>query len=153
MTVRILHVEDSLADLELVSEVLESLGADVAIDSAPNGNEALVKLLGPKSDAGAPHPDLILLDLNLPLRSGHDVLAAVKADARTCGVPVVVLTTSRAPEDIRRCYVHGASAYLVKPYGLQGMRRVMAALKAFWIDAAALARPDGVRLPADDPPP
>lgn len=148
MTLRILHVEDSLADLELVADLFEALGADVQIERAVNGSEALEKLQRRARPDHAQRPDLVLLDLNLPLKSGHEVLQQLKADASLRSLPVVVLTTSRADADVSAAYDGGAAGYLVKAPSLDGMRRTVAAIKAYWIDQVALARPEGARMPA-----
>lgn len=129
MTFRILHVDDSPADVELIADAFECLAADVSLSTAWSGAEALTFLAG----AGPELPHLVLLDLNLPQKSGREVLAAIKADSGFRALPVIVLTTSSASDDVRACYDLGANAFLTKPSGLDAVRRIVAAIHAFWI--------------------
>lgn len=136
MTVHILHVDDSAADLELVADAFATIAADVSLSAALNGDEALTRLI----EQSGTLPDLILLDLNLPLKSGRDVLRSLKSSPATRSVPVLVLTTSSAETDIRDAYELGASAFLTKPAGIQELRKLVSAITAFWVDAASLAQ-------------
>ena len=86
----------------------------------------------------ASHPDLILLDLNLPKVSGHDVLARLKANPETMRIPIIVLTSSRAESDVRRAYDSHANAYLKKPSTLDGLLSAARDLSNFWMKAATL---------------
>jgi CheY-like chemotaxis protein len=82
--------------------------------------------------AGAPRPDLVLLDLNLPRKDGREVLAEMKADPRLGRIPVVVLTSSEAEEDIARSYDLHANAYVTKPVDLEGFAKIVRGIEDFW---------------------
>ena len=114
-TLHILLVEDDPGDVLLVQEVLGEYGYGAHLTIVGDGAEALSYLHreGPYSDAV--RPDLILLDLNLPKVSGREVLAQIKNDPALLVVPVIVLTTSSAEEDVLRAYSHRANAYVTKP--------------------------------------
>jgi len=88
--------------------------------------------------AGSPLPSLILLDLNMPKMDGREALAEIKADANLRSVPVVVLTTSSAEEDIARAYELGAGSYIVKPVTFEGLVKVMTELKRYWFEIVDL---------------
>jgi CheY-like chemotaxis protein len=132
--VRILLVEDNLADVRLTREVLRIAEVPGELDVARDGVEALERLRSP----GAARPDLVLLDLNLPRKSGLEVLAEIKSDPALRSVPVVVLSTSRAESDVRRAYDLHANAYLAKPLSLRGFSETLGAFAAFWLRAATL---------------
>jgi chemotaxis family two-component system response regulator Rcp1 len=136
---RILLVEDNLADVRLTREVLMLAGVSGGLAVARDGVEALAALRSP----GAVLPDLVLLDLNLPRKSGLEVLAEIKADPSLRSVPVVVLTTSRAQSDVCRAYELHANAYVSKPLGLAGFSETLGAFVAFWLRTATL--PPGAR--------
>jgi CheY-like chemotaxis protein len=138
--VRILLVEDNLADVRLTREVLGLADLPGELAVARDGVEALERLRAP----GAARPDLVLLDLNLPRKSGLEVLAEMKSDPDLRCVPVVVLTTSRAESDVRRAYDLHANAYVAKSLGLAAFSETLSAFAAFWLRVATLppeARP------------
>ena len=105
---------------------------------ARNGEEALAFLRceGPYGDAV--RPDLILLDLNLPKKNGHEVLAEIKADEKLRRIPVVVLTTSRAEQDVIRAYDLHANCYITKPVDLDQFGTAIRALLEFWVKIVKL---------------
>jgi CheY-like chemotaxis protein len=131
--VRILLVEDSHADVRLLREAVHEQDLDVVIDDVQDGEAALAHLRG----AGA-RPDLVLLDLNLPRLHGREVLEAIKADPELRPIPVIVLSTSDSPRDVADCYAQQASAYLVKPMGLDELGDLVQAIDAFWLRTARL---------------
>lgn len=135
----ILLIEDDLGDAGLVRIALRRGQQDVALHHVKDGTEGLAFLrrIGPAYET-APRPDLILLDLNLPGRSGHEVLDELKRDADLRTVPVVVLSTSDAERDIQRAYALGANSYLTKPMDVEGFTRAIHAVEAFWLSAAQL---------------
>jgi len=100
--------------------------------------EALAFLRRATPYAHAPRPDVILLDLNLPRKNGREVLDEIKADATLRCIPVVVLTTSNAPQDIQAAYAGHANAYLTKPLDLDQFFALMASFSQFWLTAARL---------------
>ncbi len=134
--VRILHIEDSPADADLVRESLVTDADDVTIAVARNGTEAVAMLWKRGAHAAEPRPDLILLDVNLPQKSGWEVLAEIKADPSLQSLPVVVLTTSDAQRDVCQSYALGACAFLTKPMDLRSFRRVVGSLRSFWVETA-----------------
>ena len=91
-----------------------------------------------RAPAAAPRPDLILLDLNMPRMQGHEALLEIKADARLRQIPVVVLTTSRAQEDIFRTYDLGANSFISKPATFDGMLAMVKSLAAYWFRVVEL---------------
>ncbi len=125
--------------MRLLEEVFTELCPNVAMRVAKDGAEAL-EMLSIEDLSGRPDwpPDLVLLDLNLPKVSGHEVLEKVKNDHRTSRIPVIVLTSSRAEYDIRRAYDGHANAYLRKPNTLDGLFAAANQIKGFWLDAVTL---------------
>lgn len=134
-----LHVEDDSADARLVAELLRRHRVAVRLFRAYDGEEAMDFLRpvdrGPQHPR---HPDLILLDLNLPGKHGLELLAEVKADKELKAIPVVILTNSEDPEDVRRAYESYANCYISKPFDLPGVQSVVDALGKFWLEDAAL---------------
>lgn len=132
-----LIVEDNPGDVRLLEEAFRELRADVNIQVAKDGAEALELVQSPRTN-GTPRPDLILLDLNLPKINGHDVLVRIKNNPKTCRIPVIVLTSSRAESDVRRAYESHANAYLKKPSTLDGLIAAAQDIKNFWMETATL---------------
>jgi two-component system, chemotaxis family, response regulator Rcp1 len=130
---RILLVEDLVSDALLTREALAESGVEAEIDVVDDGAAALERLHGDH-----PRPDLVLLDLNLPGISGREVLEEIKGTAEMAAIPVVVLTTSIAPEDIRFAYEHHANAYVRKPNGFHALQAVTDAIRDFWERAAVM---------------
>jgi CheY-like chemotaxis protein len=136
--VEILLVEDDPADVQLAKEGLREGGVPSRLWVVENGDEALAFLRRQGKYAGAAHPDLILLDLKMPKRGGLEVLAEIKADRILRRIPVVVLTTSDAPDDILRAYDLQASWYITKPSELEEFHRVMSSIKDFCLTVVKL---------------
>ncbi|HVU35183.1 MAG TPA: response regulator [Opitutaceae bacterium] len=141
--VEILLVEDTPGDVRLTREALRQAKVLNRLNVVSDGVDALEFLQRRGRHANAPRPDLILLDLNLPRKDGREVLAEVKADPVLKRIPVVVLTTSRAEEDIVRSYNLHANAYVAKPVGLAEFLEAVRALENFWL--AVVTLPDGER--------
>jgi CheY-like chemotaxis protein len=137
-TVDILLIEDNPGDVRLLEEAFRELQADVRMHVARDGAEGLEYVFRQKPIGPAYRPDIILLDLNLPKVSGHDVLARIKTNPDTCRIPVIVLTSSRAEADIRRAYDSHANAYLRKPATLEGLLSAAQQIKSFWMETATL---------------
>ena len=135
--VELLIIEDNPGDVRLLEEAFHELGANVKIRIAKDGAEGIALLLNTVMD-NPWRPDLILLDLNLPKISGHEVLAQIKSDPRTRSIPVIVLTSSKAESDIRRAYESHANAYLRKPSTLDGLLTAAQDVKNFWMETATL---------------
>lgn len=136
MPLQVLMVEDNPGDVRMMTEAFKEVGSPAELHVARDGAEALL-VLGNRSP-GHPMPDLILLDLNLPKKSGHEVLAAIKEDERLRLIPVVVLTSSRAREDIVTSYRLKANSYVSKPASLESFISVAQSIKNFWMSAATL---------------
>jgi chemotaxis family two-component system response regulator Rcp1 len=129
----ILLVEDNAADVRLTQEVLKDSKVRNNLIVANNGQEALTCLRRQGKYTGAPRPDLILLDLNLPVMDGREVLEKIKADDDLKRIPVVILTTSKAEEDILRTYNLHANCYVTKPVDLDQFVTVVKSLEDFWL--------------------
>jgi CheY-like chemotaxis protein len=136
--IELLLIEDNPTDVLFTEEALRALRAPVRLHVARDGEEALWFLHGIGEHAGAPRPDLILLDLNLPKVSGLEVLDEVKRDPRLRRIPVVVLTTSSAEDDIRRTYDLHANSYITKPLGIGAYSDALRSLDGFWLGTAEL---------------
>ncbi|HEX5504737.1 MAG TPA: response regulator [Thermomicrobiales bacterium] len=136
--VEILLVEDSPGDVRLTREALREGKIRNHLSVVPDGVEALAFLRRAGRYAAAPRPDVILLDLNLPRKDGHAVLAEIKADERLRRVPVVVLTTSRDEQDVLRSYDLHANCYIAKPVDLDQFIAVVRSIEAFWLTIVTL---------------
>jgi CheY-like chemotaxis protein len=139
----ILLVEDNPADVRLTREALKEAKVLNTLHVVEDGMAALEFLRKRDQYAGSPAPDLILLDLNLPRKDGREVLAEIKQDENLKRIPVVVLTTSRADEDIVRSYNLHANAYVTKPVDLKQFLDVIRAIEEFWL--AVVTLPKGVK--------
>ena len=133
LPVDILLVEDNEGDVRLTKEVLRDSKVRNNIIVASNGEEALACLRKQGKFSGTIRPDLILLDLNLPVKDGREVLAQIKADPDLKRIPVVILTTSKAEEDILKTYNLHANCYVTKPVDLDQFIKVVKSLEDFWL--------------------
>lgn len=136
--VDILLVEDSAADVRLTREALRDSKVINRLTVARDGIEALAVLRKQGGYAKSPRPDLILLDLNLPRKNGRAVLEEIKQDADLKRIPVVIVTSSTAEEDILRSYDLCANCYIVKPIELGNFMRVVKAIEDFWVGIVKL---------------
>ena len=134
----ILLVEDSPTDVLIAREALTEARLLNTIHVAEDGVDALAFLRRQGRFADAPRPDLILLDLNLPRKNGREVLAEIKADDALKSIPVVVLTTSSAEEDIIRSYSLHANCYVVKPVEFDNFVKAVQSIRQFWFTIVAL---------------
>ncbi len=133
----ILLVEDCSSDVRLIREALKETSADVQISVACDGIEALEYLHG--SERGIyTRPHLILLDLNLPRKNGREVLAEIKSSPKLKQIPVVVMTGSRADEDVAQAYALNANCYITKPGDLREYINVIRAIEDFWFFTVTL---------------
>jgi two-component system, chemotaxis family, response regulator Rcp1 len=134
----VLIVEDNPGDVRLIVEAWQE-GADrCRFSVVANGEEGLEFLRREGRYADAPRPALILSDLNMPQMSGIEFLAEIKKDEDLKRIPVVILTSSMAEQDIRHCYDLHANCYVVKPTDLDRFIRCMHAIKTFWFDHVLL---------------
>lgn len=139
--VEILLVEDNPGDVRLTIEALHESKVRNTLSVASDGVEALTFLRREGRHHEAPRPDLILLDLNLPKMDGREVLAAIKADEELRTIPVVILTTSRAEQDILKSYNLHANCYITKPVDLDQFITVVKSIEDFWLTIVTLPRP------------
>jgi CheY-like chemotaxis protein len=137
-TVEILIVEDSAGDIRLTFEALKEAKVRNRMSAANDGVEAMAFLRKEGKYADAATPDVILLDLNLPRKNGREVLAEIKADPRLRRIPVVVLTNSRAEEDIIKAYNLHANCYVTKPVDFQQFLNVIKSIEDFWLTVVKL---------------
>ncbi len=136
--IEILLVEDNPADADLMRETMEASKMHVAITGVRDGLSALQYLRGEAPYEGGKRPDLILLDLNLPKVNGKQVLSAIKNDADLRGIPVVILTSSSAEQDIAASYGLGANCYVVKPVDLKAFQSIVRTVEDFWFTVVKL---------------
>ncbi len=137
----ILYAEDDEDDRLLVAEALAETGLPNDLRFVCDGEELLDYLQHQGrycAPDAAPRPGLVLLDLNMPRRDGRDALRAIRADAALARIPVVVLTTSKAEEDIARTYDLGATSYIVKPLSFDRLVEVVRSLAHYWFDIVEL---------------
>jgi CheY-like chemotaxis protein len=137
--VEILLVEDNPGDVRLTLEAVKEAKMRNNISVAIDGVEALAFLRHEGKYAEAPHPDLILLDLNLPRLDGREVLSEIKKDPKLRRIPVVVLTTSTAEQDILKSYDLHANCYITKPVDIDQFFHVVQSIESFWFTIVRLA--------------
>jgi two-component system, chemotaxis family, response regulator Rcp1 len=136
--VQILIVEDNPADARLVREVMRDSKILNEISWVPDGVEALAFLRKQGKYTGAHRPSLIFLDLNMPRKDGRDVLREVKADPVFRSIPIVVMTSSQAEEDIARAYDQHANCYVRKPIDFAQFHEVVKTIESFWFATVEL---------------
>jgi two-component system, chemotaxis family, response regulator Rcp1 len=136
--IEILLVEDNPGDVRLTKESLRESKVRNNLHVAPDGVAALAFLRREAGYVDVPRPDLILLDLNLPKKDGREVLAEIKADPALKTIPVVVLTTSSAEQDVLRSYELQAASYITKPVDLEQFITVVKSIEDFWLTIVTL---------------
>ncbi len=134
----VLLVEDSPGDVRLTQEAFKEANVLVNLHVASDGEQAMALLSRDGEYAKVPRPDLILLDLNLPKKDGREVLKEVKESATLGSIPVVILTTSAADEDVLRSYRLHANCYIAKPVDLEGFLKVVKSIDGFWLSVVKL---------------
>jgi chemotaxis family two-component system response regulator Rcp1 len=134
----ILLIEDNPGDVRLTVEALKEGKVHNRLSVCADGVEALAFLRREGQYADAPRPDVILLDLNLPKKDGREVLGEIKADERLRRIPVVVLTTSKAEQDILKSYSLHANCYITKPVDLEQFITVVRSIEDFWLTIVKL---------------
>ena len=140
--VEVLLVEDSPSDVLLTQEAFEQATLPSHLHVAPTGADAIAFLHRDGKYASAPRPDLILLDWNLPLKHGREVLSEIKAEESLKRIPVLVLTTSRADEDVIRAYDLHANCYIPKPVDFSQFTKIVQTIEDFWFKIAVFAEED-----------
>ncbi len=136
--IEVLLIEDDPGDVLITREAFEHHKVHNTLRVARDGQEGLDYLYQRGSHEGATRPDLILLDLNLPKYNGHQLLEKIKSDPDLCLIPVVVLTTSAAEEDILRSYRLHANAYVTKPVGFEQFMNVIRQIDEFFVQVVCL---------------
>lgn len=141
--VEILLVEDNPADARLTKDLLSESHIPINLNIVKDGVEAMDYLLHRGAYPNSVHPDLVLLDLNLPEKDGREVLKEIKTSAELKRLPVLILTTSGADQDINTCYELYANSYIRKPVDLNQFIDVIRVIESYWLRMAEL--PDGVK--------
>ncbi len=139
--IEILLVEDNPGDVRLTREALKDAKVRNNLHVAMDGVEALAFLRKQGKYGAAVRPDLILLDLNLPRKNGREVLEEVKKDPVLQHIPIVILTTSQAEQDVLESYRLRANAYVTKPVDLDQFLKVVSSIEEFWLEIVKLSRP------------
>jgi len=136
--VEILMVEDSQADVLMTREAFKEARLANTLHVVEDGVQAMQFLRQEAEFASSPRPDLILLDLNLPRKNGREVLAEIKADPGLRTIPVIILTTSQAEQDILEAYNLHANCYIVKPVGFKNFVTAIQSIESFWFSLVTL---------------
>lgn len=138
--IEILLVEDNPGDVRLTVESLREAKVTNRLNVAYDGEEAMALLRQEGKFKNSSRPDLILLDLNLPKKDGREVLEEIKEDEDLRRIPVVILTTSNAVEDIQNTYYHYANCYITKPVDLDQFVKVVKSIEDFWLSIVRLPK-------------
>lgn len=136
--VEVLLVEDNPGDIRLTQEAFKDGRVLVNLTVASDGVEAMEVLNRKGAYANSRRPDLILLDLNLPKKNGREVLVEIKADEYLKRIPVIIMTTSKAEQDIHRAYNLNANCYITKPVELDEFLNVVRSIEDFWLTIVTL---------------
>lgn len=136
--ISVLLVEDDPGDVLLIREAFADYKVPNVLSTVSDGVEAMQFVRGEGEFAGGEPPDLVLLDLNLPRKSGAEVLAEIKSDPQLSTIPVIVLTTSEAEEDVLRSYKMHANAYVTKPVDFERFREIVHQIDDFFIGIVKL---------------
>jgi CheY-like chemotaxis protein len=137
--IQLLIVEDNPGDVRLMKEALRLWTTRHCVHVADDGAEAIDFLRGRANHGGAPRPDLVMLDINLPQRSGIEVLCEIKQDPALWDIAVIMFSSSASNADIRRAYECHANCYIVKPSELDLFFNVLQWVESFWLRTATLA--------------
>ncbi len=136
--IHILLIDDSKTDLIMIKEAIIERDITHTIDTAGNGIEAISFLKKEDAFNNKATPNLILLDINMPLMNGYEVLDIIKADKKLNHIPIVMFSTSSLPDDIFKSYQKHANCYIVKPDNARGFDEVVNSIESFWINIAKL---------------
>ncbi|MEH1875119.1 MAG: response regulator [Nostoc sp.] len=132
MPIEVLLVEDNPGDAQLTRIALEDSKISIHLNVVEDGVEAMAFLRKQDKYLKAAHPDIVLLDLNLPRKDGREVLAEIKGDENLRRIPVVILTTSQAEEDILKAYNLCANCYITKPVDFDQFVKIVQSIENFW---------------------
>ena len=136
--INILHIDDSEGDIMLMQHAFEEANFSHSLTIAKNGYEALLYLHKIVVNKDCLDPDLILLDINMPLMDGYEVLDTIKNDDKTKHIPVIMFTTSSSEKDILKSYQKHVNRYVVKPENLDDLTDVAKSIQDFWVKTACL---------------
>ena len=136
--IRILLVDDDPADVLLTRRAMSQTRLRLDMSVVPDGEAALEYLNQAGDYSDAVRPDLVILDLNIPKRDGIEVLKMIKSNSTLCSIPVIVLTTSGEPQDVKRAYANQANSYVRKPIDLDSFTRVIQDISHFWFTVVRL---------------
>jgi len=136
--IEILLVEDNPADIRLVQEVFKEARINNKMHVTLNGEKAMQLLRRESEYAHVSRPDLIILDLNLPKKDGKEVLKEIKEDMNLKTIPVIILTTSNAEDDLIETYENNANCYITKPVDLDNFIKVVKTIENFWLSVVKL---------------
>ena len=134
----VLLVEDSPGDVRLMQEAFREVNPPIQMHVTSDGVDAMSFLRREEVYANSPRPDLILLDLNMPRMDGKEFLETIKGDARFKAIPVIMLTSSESPQDVRACYERHASGYVVKPFDAKDFTTRLKQVVSFWGEVGRL---------------
>jgi two-component system, chemotaxis family, response regulator Rcp1 len=144
--IRVLMIEDNPGDADLTREILEVSKIKIDLRVALDGIEAMTILKGRGRCASRWQPDLILLDLNIPKKDGRQTLSEIKGQEELRHIPVVILTSSDAENDVIQSYALGANCYVTKPFDLRAFQSIVGAIVLFWFSVVKLpTNPTGVK--------
>lgn len=135
---KVLLVEDDAADVRLTREALDECRTPYQLQVMRDGLQAMEYLSRMKSTPELPRPDVILLDWNLPAMNGREVLRAIKSDEQLRNIPVLVLTTSSARDDVRQAYDLHANCFITKPVSIHRFFEIIGEVERFWVHTATL---------------
>ncbi len=138
--INILLIEDNEGDILLTTEALEECKIPIDLKVVRDGNEALLYLMAQTKLGGSKLPDLILLDINLPKKNGHEVLQSVKNHPDLKHIPIIILTTSSSEVDILRAYQEHANCYIVKPLEVENFLQITSKIEEFWLNIVNLPK-------------
>lgn len=138
--ITILVIEDNKADIQLIKLFLQKFKAPTDVIVISDGEKATDYITKEVAQGRAQSPDLIILDLNLPLKDGRDVLREIKTNPISSSIPVLVLTTSQNQDDILKCYQLHANCYLTKPSELSKFNHIMNRIEEFWLETSQLPK-------------
>ena len=136
--IHILLVEDNEGDILLTTEAFENIKLHVSLSVVKDGKAAIDFLLNQGKYEDAMQPDLLLLDVNLPKKNGHEVLKFIKEDEQLKHIPVIMLTTSSSPSDIKAAYQNYANCYITKPIEAHNFLDIISTIENFWISIVKL---------------
>ncbi|WP_296619866.1 response regulator [Marivirga sp.] len=142
-SINILLVEDNEGDIVLTQEAFEESKIINSMDVAKNGKEALNIIFQREGYENSKVPDIVLLDINLPIKSGHEVLQEIKSDQSKKHIPIIMLTTSSAHNDIDLAYQYHANCYITKPVEINEFLEAVSSIEQFWFNIVSL--PSGSR--------